>query len=205
MKKNILILLALLTAWTAGFALSSSELYTKLQSAYKSLSSFQAGVLQSNYYPQLKKTISYSGKIYFTPGRMLMSFDKPSVQVLKIADGKVELYDASSKTLFKSAVQPQFGKMNPVEILQLYWTKSTVTVTSQSKTAASVKLVPKQDDLVTSLAATLNPASGIVSKLSYTDKSGNSVSYSFTGIRLNGSIPSSVWAQNYPKDVQVIR
>jgi len=205
MRKNIFILLALLTAWTAGFALSSSELYTKLQSAYKGISTFQASVQQSNYYPQLKKTVSYSGKIYFTPGRMLMSFTKPDIQVLKIENGRVELYDASSKTLFQSAVQPQFGKMNPVEILQLYWTKSAVTITSQSKTSASVKLVPKQDDLVTSLTATLNPASGIVSKLGYTDKSGNSVSYSFSGIKLNGSIPASVWKQSYPKDVQIIR
>ncbi|HPH60419.1 MAG TPA: hypothetical protein PLX72_02135, partial [Candidatus Syntrophosphaera sp.] len=156
MKKSILILLALLAAWTAGCALSSSELYTRLQSAYRNLSTFQASVQQSNYYPQLKKSINYSGRIYFTPGRMLMSFTKPGIQVLKIENGRVELYDASSKTLFQSAVQPQFGKMNPVEILQIYWSKSAVTVTSQSKTAASVKLVPKQDDLVSSLTATLN-------------------------------------------------
>lgn len=205
MKKSILILLALLAAWTTGCALSSSELYTRLQSAYRNLSTFQASVQQSNYYPQLKKSINYSGRIYFTPGRMLMSFTKPGIQVLKIENGRVELYDASSKTLFQSAVQPQFGKMNPVEILQIYWSKSAVTVTSQSKTAASVKLVPKQDDLVSSLTATLNPASGIVSKLGYTDKSGNSVSYSFSGIKLNGSIPASVWKQSYPQDVQIIR
>lgn len=204
MKKSIFVLLALLAAMTAAHAQSSSELYTKLQSAYKNLSSFQAGVQQSNYYPQLKKTITYSGKIYFTPGRMLMSFDKPGKQLLKIDSGQVELYDASSNTLFQSAVQPQFGKMNPVEILQLYWTKSTVSVTSQTKTAASVKLVPKQDELVSFLTATLNPSSGIVSKLSYTDKSGNSVTYNFSGIKLNGQIPASVWNQSYPKGVQII-
>lgn len=205
MKKSMFVLLALLAAWTASGALSSTELYARLQSAYKGLSSFQANVQQSNHYPQIKKTITYSGKIYFTPGRMLMRFNKPGIQVLKIENGGVELYDASSKTLFKSSVQPQFGRMNPVEILQLYWAKSTVTITSQTKSAASVKLVPKQDDLVSSLTATLNKGNGIVSKLGYTDKSGNSVTYSFSGIKLNSSIPASVWKQTYPKDVQIIR
>lgn len=205
MKKSLFVLMTLLIAWPALSALTSSELYTRLQSSYKNLSTFQADVQQSNYYPQLKKTITYSGKIYFTPGRMLMSFTKPSTQLLKIENGQVELYDASSNTLFQSAMQPQFGKMNPVEILQIYWTKSTVSVTSQTKTAASVKLVPKQDDLVTSLTATLNPSSGIVSKLGYTDKSGNSVTYNFSGIKLNASIHASVWNKTYPKGVQIIR
>lgn len=205
MKKYIIALLALLAAGSALSALSSSELYAKLRSAYQNLSSFQAEVRQSNHYPQLKKTITYSGRIYFTPGRMLMSFSKPSVQSLKIENQRVEVYDASSNTLFQSAMQPQFGKMNPVEILQLYWAKSSVTITSQSKTAASVKLLPKDDELVTSLTATLDPASGIVNKLSYTDKGGNSVSYSFSGIKLNATIPASVWQTSYPKDVQIIR
>ncbi len=204
MKKTLLILLAL----ACLFALqgqTASELYSKLQSAYKNISSFQADLQQSNYYPQLKKTVTYSGKIYFTPGRMLMKFTKPSEQYLKIENNRVELYDAASNTLFQSAVQPQFGRMNPVEILQLYWDKSTVSVTSASKSAASVKLVPKQDDLVTSLTATLSPSTGIVSRLGYTDKSGNSVTYSFSSIKQNASIPASVWQVNPPKNVQIIK
>lgn len=204
MKKTLLILLA----FACLFALqgqTASELYSKLQSAYKNISSFQADLQQSNYYPQLKKTVTYSGKIYFTPGRMLMKFTKPSEQYLKIENNRVELYDAASNTLFQSAVQPQFGRMNPVEILQLYWDKSTVSVTSATKSAASVKLVPKQDDLVTSLTATLNPSTGIVSRLGYTDKSGNSVTYSFSSIKQNASIPASVWQVNPPKNVQIIK
>lgn len=204
MKKTLLILLA----FACLFALqgqTASELYSKLQSAYKNISSFQADLQQSNYYPQLKKTVTYSGKIYFTPGRMLMKFTKPSEQYLKIENNRVELYDAASNTLFQSAVQPQFGRMNPVEILQLYWDKSTVSVTSATKSAASVKLVPKQDDLVTSLTATLSPSTGIVSRLGYTDKSGNSVTYSFSSIKQNASIPASVWQVNPPKNVQIIK
>lgn len=204
MKKYLLFLALLGLALASLAATSSSALYAKLRSAYANLESFQADVEQSNYYPQLKKTISYAGKIYFTPGRMLMSFSKPSVQRLKIEDGRVELYDASSNTLFRTDVLPEFGRMNPVEILQLYWTKSSVTVTSEDNNIAGVKLVPAQDDLVSSLAATLNKNSGIVSKLSYTDRSGNAVSYDFSKIKLNGGIPAAVWDFRYPEDVQVV-
>ena len=200
-----MILAALLLLLTAGFAgTTSSALYTKLQGAYKNLSSFQADVQQANYYAQLKKTITYSGTIYFTPGRMLMHFTKPTLQRLKIESGRVELYDASSNSLFKSEVLPEFGKMNPVEILQLYWGKSSVSVTAEDDVSASVRLTPTKDDLVSTLTARISKGNGMVTKLGYTDKNGNTVSYAFSGIKLNAGIASSVWQYSYPKNVQVV-
>lgn len=204
MKKRVIItaLLALLIAGAA--ATTTAQLYQKLQGAYSGLSSFQASVKQSNYYPQLKKTISYEGMIYFTPGRMLMSFSKPSVQRLYISGGQVELYDAMSNTLFKAPMMARFGRMNPLEILQLYWNKSAVTILGEEKGLVKVKLVPKEDDLISSLTAGINPSTGIVSMLGYADMSGNSVTYSFSGIKTNAGIPASVWGYSYPKDVQTI-
>jgi outer membrane lipoprotein-sorting protein len=204
MKKILCAFFALLLLAQAFAGTSTDALYNKLQAAYDKLTSFQAAVSQNNYYTQVKKSITYTGNIYFTQGRMLMHFTKPGIQRLLIQNGKVELYDAGSKTVFKSPMQPEFGRMNPVEILQLYWTKSSVTVVSEDKTNATVKLMPAKDDMVNSLSATLNKSSGIVSKLSYTDKSGNSVTYSFSNIKLNGSIPASVWKYEYPKGTQIV-
>ena len=58
--------------------------------------------------------------------------------------------------------------------------------------------------LISSLSATLDKKSGLVTSLSYTDKSGNKVTYKFSGIKTNAAIPASVWNFNYPKEVQVI-
>lgn len=204
MKKCLLILAGILFAAMLCAASNPSGLYVKLQAAYGDLSTFQADLNQTNYYPQLKKSITYRGKIYFTPGKMLMSFTEPGVQRLKIEDGRVELYDESSNTLFLANVQPEFGRMNPVEILQLYWGKSSVTVSSEDKTTASVRLVPAKDDLVNVLSATLDKRSGIISELSYTDKNSNKVTYKFASIRLNEAIPASVWDYDYPDGVQIV-
>jgi len=203
-KRMTALLACLLLLGSLQAAVSQAQLYQKMRAAYGSLKTYQAELSQSNYYPQLKRTISYNGKIYFTPGRMLMSFSSPSVQRLQIRDGQVELYDAASKTLLRAPMQPEFGKMNPVEILDLYWQKSRVSVTSETKSQASVSLKPKSDKLISSLSATLDKKSGLVTSLSYTDKSGNQVTYKFSGIKTNAAIPSSVWNFSYPKDVQVI-
>lgn len=202
--RTIATIALLMACGLLGAATGTAALYVKLQSAYKGLASFQAELSQTNYYPQLKRSVTYTGKIYFTPGRMLMRFSKPSQQSLLIRSGRVELYDSASNTLYRGEVLPQFGRMNPVEILQLYWSKSAVSLVSEDKANAKVKLVPRDDELVQSLTATLSKSSGIVSNLAYTDKQGNSVTYKFSGIRLNAGIAASVWDITYPKGTQII-
>lgn len=201
MKKINLILLLLLGVL---YAQSVPQLHQRVQNQYQNLSSFQAEVEQSNYFAQLKRSIVFKGKIYFSPQRMLMHFSNPSVQRLQINAGKVQLYDASSNTLLNSSMLPEFGKMNPVEILQHYWTKSQVRIVKQSKGMSTIELVPTKDPMIKNLQATLDSKSGLVHSLSYEDPSGNKVTYRFSGIKLNQNIPASVWIYDYPKDVQII-
>lgn len=185
-------------------SITTSEIYQRVSSFYANLRSFQAKVQQTNYYAQLKKTITYKGTIYLTSERMLMHFDQPTVQRLKIENGRIELYDASSNTLFRTLMQPEYEKLNPVEVLQKYWNKSRVSIISETEDKVNIELIPKNDDFIQSLSAMLDKNNGLIYKLSYKDKTGNSVSYNFSSIKLNQSIPSSVWKYDYPKNVQII-
>lgn len=200
MKKISLILL-LLTSLLA--AQSTEELHSRLLKRYGSITSFQADIKQENHYVQLGKSLSYSGKFYFQQNKMLMAFSSPSVQRLYIKNGKAELYDEQSNALFKSAVMPQFNKMNPLQILQLYWQKSDVSLLETKAGISKVRLVPHQDALIGSIEAWID-ASGLVSRLSYMDKQSNRVTYSFSDIRINRSIAPEVWKFKYPSDTQII-
>lgn len=185
-------------------AINSEALYQKITSTYGSLSSFQANVKQDNYFAQIKKDISYSGNIYFTRGRMVIKYDKPNVQRLMVKSGTVELYDAQSKTIFRSRMRPEFSKMNPVEILQLYWKKSTVKMLGSKGNVTEVSLKPIDDPSISQMSAFINHKTGIVQSLSYIDTSGNRVTYTFSGIKTNARIPEAVWQFSPPKDVQVV-
>lgn len=206
MKTNKLLLAFVLLLLSASGirAITTDVLNKKITATYGGLSSFQASVKQDNYFAQIKKSISYQGNIYFTRGRMVIKFDKPNVQRLMISNGMVDLYDAQSKTVLRSRMRPEFGKMNPVEILQVYWKKSVVRVLSSSGNISEVSLKPFDDPLIVSMTASINHKTGIIQTLSYTDASGNKVTYSFTGIKTNARIPESVWIFNYPKDVQMV-
>lgn len=202
-KLSIFTLFLLVFAWLS--AISSDALYAKMQKAYGSFSSFQANVKQDNHFAQLGKSISYSGNIYFVKGRMVIRYDKPSFQRLQISGGMVELYDQGSKTVFRSRMRPEFGKMNPVEILQLYWKKSKVSVAEAKDKFYEVSLIPQSDPLIVKLNARISTKTSLIHSLSYTDANGNKVSYSFSGIKTNAAIPASVWSYVYPKETQVVQ
>jgi outer membrane lipoprotein-sorting protein len=58
--------------------------------------------------------------------------------------------------------------------------------------------------MIREIRATISRISGLVQNLSYTESSGNTVTYAFSNIRTNESIPASVWTYRYPADAQVL-
>lgn len=203
MKKLSVIAIFLLVLTYVG-AIGPDALSAKLEKTYGSFSSFQANLKQDNHFAQLGKSITYRGNIYFIKGRMVIRYDKPSFQRLQISGGMVELYDQSSKTVFRSRMRPEFGKMNPVEILQLYWKKSKVSIVETKDNFYEVNLTPFSDPMIVKLTAKVNAKTYMVHSLSYTDANGNRVDYSFSGIKTNAVIPNSVWQYTYPKNTQVV-
>ncbi len=203
-KKYIYACLLLIVATCSAFAITADALYQRISTTYSGLSSFQASVKQTNYFAQIKKSITYQGNIYFTKGKMVIKFEKPNIQRLSISGGTVDLYDAQSKTVLRSRMRPEFGKMNPVEILQVFWKKSTVRILSTKGNFTEVSLKPFDDPMITGLTATINNKTGIIQTLGYSDASSNKVSYSFSGIKTNSGIPAAVWKFTYPKGVQVV-
>ena len=204
MKTAKIITLILLLCCNFLFGISSEALYQKIAKTYGSLSSFQAVIKQDNYFAQLDKSITYHGNIYFTKGRMVIRFNKPYFQRLSVSGGIIELYDSQSNTLFRSKMRPEFGKMNPVEILQLYWKKSTVNIQQGKGNLVNVFLKPFDDPVIVSISAVVNSESGIVQSLPWTNRNNDKVTYNFSHIKTNAKIPPSVWQYTYPKDVQVV-
>ena len=204
MKTAKIITLILLLCCNFLFGISSEALYQKIAKTYGSLSSFQAVIKQDNYFAQLDKSITYHGNIYFTKGRMVIRYNKPYFQRLSVSGGIVELYDSQSKTVFRSKMRPEFGKMNPVEILQLYWKKSTVNIQQGKGNQVNVFLKPFDDPVIVSISAIVNSDSGIVQSLTWTNRNNDKVTYNFSHIKTNAKIPPSVWQYTYPKDVQVV-
>lgn len=196
--------MVLLLVWGILSAQSNDKLYQSLSSRYSNLKSFQADLKQNNFYSSINQEISYQGKIYFQAGKMLISFAKPNVQRLYIEDGKAELYDGASRILYRSEILPEYNRMNPLEILQLYWNKAEVQILEHDSGHSRVKLTLQKDPMLKEIEALIDDNTGLVKELSYIDLADNLVSYYFTKILIDASIPEDIWLYSYPKDTQII-
>ncbi len=203
MKKINLILIIMFTMIALSLGANTSELYQKMNARYQKINCFEADITQNNHFAAMDKSIEYKGKFYFEKDRLLLSYSTPMRQRLYIANNKAELYEESSKTLFKSAILPEFSQMNPIEILQEYWGKSEVSILSKGKHTTKIQLIPHNDRQFVSITAVLDE-SGLARELSYQDKSGNTVHYRFNSIKLNRGISPDIWKFSYPKDTRII-
>ena len=202
--KKIKLLLAFMLLVASLMGVSPQELKTRMDRTYSGLKTMQTEIVQKNYFSQIKHSTTFTGKLYYEPQRLLISFDKPSVQRLQIESGRVSIYDAASKTMIKTELLPEFQKLNPIELLQHYWDKSTVKVTKVEKNLAYIQLLTKKDSFIRELSGVVDRDSGLIRELAYIDFNDNTVSYTFKNTRLNGSIPASVWRFTPPKDTQEI-
>ncbi|MBM4403758.1 MAG: outer membrane lipoprotein carrier protein LolA [Candidatus Cloacimonetes bacterium] len=200
---SALILVSLILSVTLS-ALNTHDIHQQIDKRYGALKTWQADLTQTNFFRQLDRKITYQGKIYYRPERLLIDFDRPHRQRLTIAGTRVQLYDSQTNTVYKTAILPEFGKMNPVDILRHFWSSSTVSITKQDSKTVSVQLIPQNDPMIKQLNARIRRSDWIVEQLSYQDSGGNSVTYDFANIRINAAIPDGIWEFRLPKDVQVI-
>ena len=204
MNKPIFLALLLLLAISLSGAQTLNERYLQMQKTYGRLSSWQAAIRQTNYFFDTKASLVSSGSFHYQKGRIDIRYAKPSEQVLLVEAGKVTVYDASSNTVIKSRITTDLQSLDPVQIIKTYWQKSEKKLLSSKDAKAVIKLRPKNDKQLKELIFTLNSKTGYVMALTYTDTGNNSVTIEFTSIKVNKTIPASVWKLDIPKGAQVI-
>lgn len=206
MRIKIIIVLLLMSLCIAHIqAVEADELRVRLERSFSELKSLQANVAQTNYFAQIKKSINYTGMIYYEPSQLLLRFDKPHLQRLHIKASQVQLYDAQSRSMLISELQAEYARMNPLQLLQHYWDKSTVSIQKQQKNLISLRMDPRKDSFIRSINATIDYNTGLIQELSYRDHSENTVTYKFSNIRTGINIDKKVWSFSPPKDTEYIR
>jgi outer membrane lipoprotein-sorting protein len=181
-----------------------ADTYAKMEKAYAGLTSWQASLNQTNYFAQPQTTLKSLGNCYYKTNKVAIYYTKPGIQSIIVSDGKVTVYDKASKTVFKSALTSSVQSLNPVEIIRSYWQRSAKSVISSRNGKTQIKLIPKADKQLKEVSFTLNDTDGYITSLSYKDLQGNTVTLSFGNMKINKSIPASVWKLNLPKDTKVI-
>ncbi len=171
---------------------------------YNKLTSWQAVIKQTNYFKETKATLTSSGKIYYQKEMLAIRYDKPNEQHLFLNKGKLTVFDKQNNLVVKTKLATAVQSLNPVDILQEFWGKSSKSLVSEKDSLVTIKLTPSENKNIVQIQAALDLRTGYVTSLRYQDEQGNKVGISFSDIKINRKIPPSVWKPVIPKDATVI-
>lgn len=179
------------------------DTYQRMLKGYSKLSSWQAVINQTNYFNQTQTTLKSTGIFYYQNKKIAIKYNKPNEQSLIIKDGALTMYDKNSNAVIKSRLTTAVQSLNPVEIVKTYWQKSEKVVLQSTGQSDVLSIKPKKDEQIKDIRVTVNHNTGLISKLIYLDKQGNSVTVTFSKMKVNKSIPDTIWTLKYPKNAQV--
>ena len=196
--KILLIFLSFLVVSSLLFADKVNDTYQQMLKSYAKLSSWQSVINQTNYFSQTKTSLKSSGNFYYEKGRIAIRYNKPNEQIMVVQKGEVTMYDKASNTALKSKLVSSVQSLNPVEIVKTYWQKSDKKLLKSVDNSTVLSIKPISDAQIKEIKVNIDSGTGYIAKLVYTDKQDNTVTITFSKMRINKPISAAVWKLNIP-------
>ncbi|MCF7919887.1 MAG: outer membrane lipoprotein carrier protein LolA [Candidatus Cloacimonetes bacterium] len=193
--KKILFAFVILLGSCAAFA-DMEQLYEDIMAYYQGITTFQAELLQENYWQEINISKTSRGMIYYNRDSLHIAYLKPDEQQLFVLQNDILIYEPATA----QAIWMDKGdfKIKPEEILSFYWESSEIEIISQSGNETILLLT--------------NPAESIeivldklfIRSVQITDGEGNIVKYSFQAEHINLQLPSGIFTLQLPPKTNVI-
>jgi len=194
MKISIILLLLISSLYLSADQLD--DIYNQIIDKYSKIYSFEATLSQENYWSEIDRTKSTTGRIYYNTDSLYISYDPPDEQELFVQGNTVIMHDKKSG----QAIFMDKGEflIRPLDIIKSYWNES------------EKQLLPVQDDFIMLLIKRadeeiiISLKSGLITSLLITDKENNSVKYQFLDEKINPEFPKSIFIPAFPKNTNII-
>jgi len=194
MKISLILLLLISSLYLSADQLD--DIYNQIIDEYSKISSFEATLSQENYWSEIDRTKSTTGRIYYNTDSLYISYDPPDEQELFVQGNTVIMHDKKSG----QAIYMDKGEfwIRPLGIIKSYWNES------------EKQLLPVQDDFIMLLIKRadeeiiISLKSGLITSLLITDKENNSVKYQFLDEKINSEFPKGIFIPKFPKNTNII-
>ncbi len=206
-------LLALLIAsipsplWGEGKGVISDDILNKVQAAYRDVNDLTADFVQKSYIQGFDEKV-FKGKLYLKKPKLARwDYAKPVKQNIVINGDRIILYMTEQKQAIVQKAsahpdaEPAMGILSNIE----KWQES-FTIKSEDTTGDffRVELTPKSMTMVKKVVVEIGKKTSHIERLTLFEKSGNKVSFSFSGIKFNNGIKDSLFDFKIPSGVEVL-
>ena len=195
------------------------QVFAKMDDVSKTFRSAQADIERTKFTVLVNDKDVSTGKFYYVrrgkEPRVKFEFLKPVVQYALVDKGKMQLYTPNLKQMQEGLLGEH---KNTVEMFMAlaFGTSSEdlkknfdVSLAGEEaidgKKATMLDLKPKNPGVFKSIRMWLDQQRWISAQLKVTENTNDYTTFKYSNIKLNSSIPDSVFELKLPKDVNVIR
>jgi len=183
------------------------EVITRLKSTYSDIKDLTADFTQKSIIIGFGEKV-YKGRMYLKKPKMVRwDYSNPAKQNIFIKDEKVILYMPEEKQAIVQNLtnhpdaEPAMGLLSNIETWEEQF---TVTGGDVIGNVINLTLLPKSMLLFDKALVEVDKETFYISKLTLFEKSGNMVSFNFSGIKTNSSLRDKLFDFRIPKGVEVL-
>jgi len=199
MKKTIILLIVAFLC----FSLYSynDDILKNVENRYKNFISFEATIIQTNYFTQLDYSLDSSGKVYMQNNNFVIEYQLPFYQFIKLKSGELTIYLDNEKTGIISNESDiyalamfQFSKILNNDLN--YFRKTANLLEFEVLTS-----IPN----INNLRIFICEINELIEKIVYLDETENQVSIEFKNQLFNQPLSRDIDSFSIPSDASIIR
>ena len=195
-----LIKITLLCLFLTGSLFADEQLETihaNILINYSNIKSYEADLIQRNYWKELDIVKRSEGKIYYNTDNFLMKYSEPAGQLLLIKRDTVTMYDAAShQALISNDMQTE---LRPVKLISEYWDISKKELIDSDSVSFRITLVTPDSQQIE-----VKIKDFLITEFTVIDIDNNSVTYNFSNEKINKNLPENIFEITLPEGTNII-
>ena len=195
-----LIKITLLCLFLTGSLFADEQLETihaNILINYSNIKSYEADLIQRNYWKELDIVKRSEGKIYYNTDNFLMKYSEPAGQLLLIKRDTVTMYDAAShQALISNDMQTE---LRPVKLISEYWDISQKELIENDSISFRIRLVTPDSQQIE-----VKIKDFLITEFTVIDIDNNSVTYNFSNEKINKNLPENIFEITLPEGTNII-
>ncbi len=207
----VLFCVAVLPLSAAAGSTDVAQQIARLEKAYETLQDMQAAFQQETVSGAVAVVQQATGRVYFKKqGKMLWKYETPEEQHIILDGTTLWFYQPEEKQAMKNnfTVVPQHIVVDlfrgRIDILQRYRAAAVAPDPEDTSGFLVIELAPiEHDPMLSRLVLWLDPESFLVRKTALFDAFGNRTDLAFSDIKVDQSLPDSLFAFTPPPGVDV--
>ena len=188
-------------AFIATAYANQSELLSRVETRYKEFTTFEAHIVQTNYFTQLGYSLDSLGQVYMQDKNVVIEYHTPFYQFVKLVDDELTIYLDYEKTAIISHDKDMFTQT----VLQFSEILNNELKFIDKNNSLLEFEVLKDFDFLSNMRIFINESTELIEKTTYTDESENIISVTFNNQAFNQNLSKQIESFKIPNDAMIIR